>query len=136
MIRTAIAALSMLALVACSTTPIAADQARAPAQVMAPELLQDKPGTGTLVILRDRGLSGSACLHTISVDGRAAAMLDNGEGVTFHLPAGQHLINVTSGRALCPNVAMSTEPNIVAGGHVIYRISLAADNALRLTRTQ
>lgn len=136
MIRTSLVALSLLALAACSTTPIAVDQARAPTRVMAPELLKAMPGTGTLVILRDRGLSGSGCLHTVAIDGRPVAVLDNGEGVTFHLPAGQHLLNVESGRALCPNVAMSAEPNIVAGGHVIYRISLSADNALRLTRTQ
>lgn len=136
MIRTALLAFSLLAMVACSTTPIAADQARAPTRAMAPELLQSMPGTGTLVILRDRGLSGSGCLHTVAIDGRPVAVLDNGEGVTFHLPAGRHLVNVESGRALCPNVAMSAEPDIVAGSRVIYRISLAADNALRLTRTQ
>lgn len=124
------------AIAACSTTPTTQDAARAPTEIQAPELLQPGPGTGEVVILRDRGMGGSGCLHQVKVDGRSVATLDNGEGVTLHLPAGQRLLAVEFGRGLCPNVALSAEPVVVAGQRVVYRISLPADGAARLTRVE
>lgn len=133
--RIAVLALPFL-LAACSTSPISADQARPATQVIAPELLSPSPGTGTVAVLRDRGLFGTACLHQVKVNGRHVATLDNGEGVTLHLPAGNHLLNVESGRGICPNVMMTAEPVVVEGGRITYRISLSSDGALRLNRTE
>lgn len=131
-----LAALACCLLAACSTTPISREEAAPPTAVLVPELLTAAPGTGEVVILRDSGISGSGCLHQIKVDGRHVATLDNAEGVTLHLPAGQHVLSVDFGRALCPNVALSAEPIVQAGGRIVYRISLAADGATRLTRTE
>lgn len=127
---------AVAALAACSTTPTTQDAARAPSAVQAPELLQASPGTGEVVVLRDRGLGGSGCLHQLKVDGRAVATLDNGEGVTLHLQPGQRLLAVEFGRGMCPNVALSAEPVVVAGQRMVYRISLPADGAARLTRVE
>lgn len=132
-----IPAMAMAAIVAaCSTTPTTQEAARAPTEVQAPDLLEPAPGTGEVVVLRDRGLGGSGCLHHLKVDGRAVATLDNGEGVTLHLPAGQRLLAVEFGRGLCPNVALSAEPVVVSGQRMVYRISLPADGAARLTRVE
>lgn len=128
--------LAVIMLAGCSTTPTTQEAARAPTAIQAPELLQPAPGTGEVVVLRDRGLGGSACLHLLKVDGRTVATLDNGEGVTLHLPAGQRLLTVDFGRGLCPNVALSAEPVVVAGQRMVYRISLPADGAARLTRVE
>lgn len=130
------ALLACCLLAACSTTPITQGEAAPPTAVLAPELLSVAPGTGEVAILRDRGGLGSGCLHQVTVDGRHVATLDNGEGVTLHLPAGQHVIGVNFGRGICPNVAMSAEPIVEAGERIVYRISLAADGAARLTRTE
>lgn len=131
-----LAALAFVLLAGCSTTPITQGEADPPTAVLAPELLTSTPGSGAVVILRDSGASGSGCLHQISVDGRHVATLDNSEGVTLHLPSGQHVIGVTLGRGLCPNVALSAEPIVQAGGRMVYRISMASDGATRLTRTE
>jgi hypothetical protein len=130
------AALACCLLAACSTTPISLEEAAPPTAVLAPDLLTAAPGTGAVVILRDRGMSGSGCLHQVKVDGRHVATLDNSEGVTLHLPPGQHVLSVDFGRGLCPNVALSAEPNVQSGGRIVYRISLAADGATRLTRVE
>ena len=128
--------LALILLSGCSTTPTTQEAASAPTAVQAPELLQPSAGTGEVVILRDRGITGSGCLHQVKVDGRQVATLDNGEGLTLHLPAGQRLINVDSGRALCPNVALSVDPVVQEGARLVYRISMASDGALRITRTE
>lgn len=131
-----IPALACLLLAACSTSPITSSEAQPPTEMLAPELLTPAPGTGEVVILRDKGLSGSGCLHQVSINGRHVATLDNHEGVTLHLPAGQHVIGIAFGRALCPNVALSAEPVVQAGGRVVYRILMPFDGATRLTRVE
>lgn len=52
---------------------------------------------GTLIVTRDKGLTGSACLIDLVIDFKTAAKLDTAETVNFILPTGMHSIEATTG---------------------------------------
>ena len=61
-------------LTGCATKPISTELAKpAPAkQIIDATLFSKKPGTGEVVIKRDSGYVGSACLIRVYIDGRSA----------------------------------------------------------------
>ena len=70
--------MGIIALVGCATKPISTEQAKpAPGkQILDNTLFTKKAGTGEVVIKRDSGYVGSACLTRVYVDGREVADLD------------------------------------------------------------
>ncbi|MDO3404315.1 hypothetical protein QWI28_04235 [Citrobacter freundii] len=74
-------------LTGCATKPISTEQAKpAPEkQILDKSLFTKKPETGVVVIKRDSGYVGSACLTRVYVDGREVADLDP-EQKNYNLP--------------------------------------------------
>ena len=86
---------SVLLLSACATTPTPSFLAK-PVPVERLLALQ-KPGqttTAKVVVSRDQGHVGSACLLTFYVDGKFAARIDVGERATFFVNSGEVLLKV------------------------------------------
>lgn len=93
--------LGTLALTACATTPISPQQGTpVPAQRLY-GFQQQTPSTAHIVVTRDAGLRGSACMHTLYVDGVRAAEFDPGEVATFYVSPGSHIFGVAASSALC-----------------------------------
>jgi hypothetical protein len=92
--RVAIAATLAATLAACGTTPTPVSDTRpAPAERVTAFATQPATGDyGTLIVTRDRGLSGSAAGIDLIVNGTKAATLRQGERVTLYVPAGEDLI--------------------------------------------
>jgi hypothetical protein len=48
---------------------------------------------GTIIITRDTSLFGAGSAMTVSVDGKPAADVRNGERVMLYVPAGEHIFS-------------------------------------------
>ena len=96
---------SVFLLSACATTPTPSVLAK-PVPVERLLALQ-KPGQSTtakVVVSRDQGYVGSACLLAFYIDGAIAARIDVGERATFFVRPGEVLLKVgwdPQGRGLC-----------------------------------
>lgn len=123
----------------CSTVPVGEGQAKAvPAdRIYAPQFLKASPEqSATVVIARDKGLSGSGCSHAISVNNQKVLALRQAETATLHLPPGAYFIKLETGGGLCPNISTSQNLTLAAGERQVYRVLLPSDGSLRLTREQ
>ncbi|MFN6506313.1 hypothetical protein [Xanthomonas translucens] len=125
------AALATVLLGACATKPVTDLAAsNAPAQrVYAHQL--DVTGGALLVVTRDAGFSGSACSVAVLIDGVVAATLEQGERVSFHLPAGEAILGIRqAGSKLCglaeDRMRRETSVSLPAGATKKYRIGIGA----------
>ena len=92
-----------LALTACATSPIAINDASAvpSSRILAPQLLAPAQYTGSLIIKRDSGFMGSACVVRVFVEATPVADLAPSEKVEIFVPLGEHVIAVTSPSSFC-----------------------------------
>ncbi len=129
---------SIFMLAGCSTTaPKPGTEKSVPTEnIFALELLQHKEGNESVKFVRDAGILGAACLHTISVDGEKAFALRPQESITISLPPGEHLFLLETGRGSCPNEAHSEDTNLVLGKPQTYRVSVSSNFNLLFTRIQ
>ncbi|MDV2864953.1 putative periplasmic lipoprotein [Phytobacter ursingii] len=88
-------ALAIIFLAGCATKPVSNEQAKAvpQQQIFNKELLVKKQGTGEVVIKRDTGFMGSACLTRVYVDGKDVADLDTAQKVVVYPVVGEHIIS-------------------------------------------
>ena len=95
------------ALLGCATQPVSTAEAVPvpPDRILAPELLQQADGRGTVIVKRDSGKMGSGCSARLFVDAKPAADLRTSERVTLHLPGGDHIL--------------SAQPNGLCGGGMV-----------------
>lgn len=89
----------------CNTTPVTVsnaipiDQGRALA-------FQNKPteNFGTIIVIRDEGMTGGGCFIGLHINGKLAARIDTKEIVKFYVEPGEILFKVgrdPMGRGLC-----------------------------------
>ncbi len=132
-------ALSALLVAGCSTVPVTTDKALpVPAdRVYQPEYLQASADrSSTVVVLRDKGFSGSGCSHDISVNNIKVLSIRQAEGATLHLAPGAYFLKLETGGGLCPNISTSQNLVLAAGERQVYRVLLPSDGNLRLTRQE
>jgi hypothetical protein len=100
--RVLIAAVLAVGLVGCATRQISVRES-APVPSDRQFLFRDaQPDTGSLVVVRDRGMMGAGCPMDILVDGKSAAHLRVGESLELHVPAGARIVGVApTGKGLC-----------------------------------
>lgn len=124
---------------ACSTTPVTKQTAApVPAEhVYKTSYIGAASSSGaTVTFLRDSGFFGSGCSHDVYVDNVKIFTIREGEKITIHVSAGQHLFRLESGGGLCPNISTSQETIVSDGARRTYRILLPSDGSLRLTRVE
>lgn len=122
----------------CATSPVPMTNAVAvpPDRVLAYQ--KETPGTGTLLVTRDSGHTGSLCSVGLFVDGKVAALLEPGERVALHVPEGSVVVGAAyQGSGICGMGANRQEREaIVRGGKVKkYRVSTSGDGVLDILPT-
>jgi hypothetical protein len=92
------AAVCLIALSACSTTPVSYENAK---QVPPDRLyaLQEPSGSDSakLIVTRDSGAFGSACYVKLFLDGKKAADFGTSETATFYHAPGEIVAEISSG---------------------------------------
>jgi len=92
--------LALLALGACTTSPVSVNEAKA----VTPLAYQAAPNEpyATVTVVRDSGFEGSACSLGLFVDGKVSAILDTSQKATLYIPVGEHIVGASSvGAGLC-----------------------------------
>lgn len=103
--RILIAAMALMILAGCSTSPVSSSEAeRVPTERL--KAFQDpKGGSALMVVTRDKGLfAGGGCYTAVLIDGKVAGRLGTGETATFYLPEGRHIYGLSGdaeGGGLC-----------------------------------
>lgn len=83
--------------------------------------------TGLLLIKRDTGFRGSACVPGISIDGEDIAPIDVGQKLELHLNPGQYLLRATPNFNCAARVA-EILVEIGAANTTSYRLSFINKN--------
>lgn len=109
-----------LGLAGCATSPVGADAAN-PGTIVPNPWQNPSPGTGELVVVRDKGFTGSACAEKVYVDSQEVAELRTGQRVSVYLPPGEHTAGVKPA-GMCGGGSATTNINVVAGRRQVYRV--------------
>ena len=93
---------AMLALVACSTSPVKLNDAKP----VSPDRMyvSATPGIsdGTVIVIRDSGLLGHGCGVNIFVDDQKSATIGAGKEASIPVHAGDHILSAApTGKGLC-----------------------------------
>jgi len=91
-----------LVLAGCQTLPPKDSEIKTPTPDRLLAYQQASDGDATIVVTRDVGFSGGACLGAVFIDGNVVAKLDTGERAVFHVPAGNRTLGAwNTGSGLC-----------------------------------
>ena len=96
-----LSAVIVMLLLGCSTEPVPTSEATPTQSIHSSAYATQKPGTGEVIVKRDRGFVGLACTAELSVDGNRIADLGDGEMVVMFLPEGGHIISAISDNFFC-----------------------------------
>ncbi|WLG49102.1 hypothetical protein [Pseudomonas sp. FP1742] len=137
--RKTLAALALIALAGCATSPVPSAQAiKAPAdRVLAYQVALE--GSGTLTVIRDSGFMGSGCYATIFLNGERAAKLAPEEKATFILAPGEWVVGAAiEGAGLCGQLnekRTETETILKKGQEKYFRVFSAPEAGLDVRPT-
>jgi len=121
-------------LTACATSPIAVNEASAvPAsRILAPQLLAPAQYTGSLLIKRDGGFMGSACVIRVFVEALPVADLAPSEKIEIYVPLGEHVVAATSTSSICGGGVSEAAVVITAERQRILRIASGQSGDIHL----
>jgi hypothetical protein len=120
----------------CATTVVSTEDA-APvplARIMVNQWSAAAPGTGGLIIKRDRGFMAGGCGIKLFIDGNAIAVFEPSEKLNLFLPLGKHLLGA-DGVGLCKGNLAETSVTIEPDHVAAFRISVQQSGDLRLQPT-
>ncbi|HAS1199295.1 MULTISPECIES: hypothetical protein [Enterobacteriaceae] len=129
-----VALLTLLA--GCSTQPVNTEQA----SVVPPDRVWDKkatsktPDTGVIIVKRDSGFIGSACLASVYLDGNPIADLSTREKVTLYAKPGRHILSATP-HGWCAGGMVEVGADVILNKTLIYRIGYGANGDYRFSPT-
>ncbi|MDO6815339.1 hypothetical protein [Cobetia amphilecti] len=129
-------AISSLMLTGCATQAITAEDAiPAPAERL--YLYQSAPlsNHGKLTVTRDSGFAGSGCGVVISINGKPAAKLNQGETSSFTLPSGRVIIGASANRGICSTGLKEAKDTIIEDEEIRYRTGFDQSGSLGLFPT-
>ncbi|GAS75154.1 TPA: hypothetical protein R8G32_000812 [Citrobacter braakii] len=110
-------------MVGCATKPVTNEQAKdVPAkQIIDNTMLVKNDGTGKVIIKRDSGFMGSACLTRVYVDGKEVADLDTAEKVTVYPKLGDHIFSAWP-KGVCGGGMSEQSGKVTESATLMYRI--------------
>lgn len=129
-------AVLLLGLAGCATEPMATSAA-APvpsSRLLAADLFKPKPGSGTLILKRDSGLSNAACNFRLFVDGQSFADIGTGEKVQIHLAPGEHILGAQA-NGICFAGNAEATAILAAGQTKTFRVGVGSGGEIRLQPT-
>lgn len=111
-----------IALAGCASTSIPTAEALPARIVLNQEITKPSDGAAELVLKRDSGGPGVACMMIVGIDGREVAELRPAEMVRMYPQPGAHILSARlSGRGLCGSSEDSVDVNASAGKVRAYR---------------
>jgi len=116
-------AMVVLGLTGCATKPVTNEQAKdVPAsQIIDKTMLSKKENTGAVIIKRDSGFMGSACLTRVYIDGKEIADLDTSEKVTIYPLVGDHIFSAWP-KGLCGGGMSEQSGKVNTDKPLMYRV--------------
>ncbi|MFS6858910.1 hypothetical protein [Citrobacter freundii] len=110
-------------MVGCATKPVTNEQAKdVPAkQIIDNTMLVKNDGTGKVIIKRDSGFMGSACLTRVYVDGKEIADLDTAEKITVYPKLGDHIFSAWP-KGVCGGGMSEQSGKVTESATLMYRI--------------
>jgi hypothetical protein len=129
-----------LAVGACATSPVTENSAEKvpPSRIYEPSFAGPATSStdGSMLFLRDSGMSGAGCAHDVFVDQVKVFSIKHNEQFEIHLPAGVHFVRLAMGTRICSAMTASLETTVVAHARQVFRIMVSIDSTVRLTRIE
>jgi len=116
-------AMVLLGLTGCATKPVTNEQAKdvPVSQIIDKTMLSKKENTGAVIIKRDSGFMGSACLTRVYIDGKEIADLDTSEKVTVYPLVGEHIFSAWP-KGLCGGGMSEQSGKVNTDKPLMYRV--------------
>lgn len=127
--RILLAAVAVVMLAGCATSPVPSDKARPAPSERVSGYQNPVPGGSSLIVTRDTGFTGGGCFATVFLNGAPVAKLDTGEKAIFQVPPGEWLLGTAlDGSALCATNPERMETAVVLkpGQQKKFRVFLPA----------
>jgi len=121
----------------CASTPVSNQAAKpVPEQRVIDNSLSTRvsEGSGEVIIKRDAGFGGSACLTQIFMDGKILAEIDPSEKFTFYPSTGEHIFSARP-KGMCGGGMVETEGVVKKGGVLTYRVGYGSNGDFGIYRT-
>ena len=116
-------ALVIVGISGCATKPVTNEQAQnIPAkQILDSSFFSKKEGTGEVIIKRDSGVMGSACMTRVYLDGKEIADLDTAQKAVIYPKVGNHIFSAWP-KGMCGGGMSEQSGTVVDGKTLMYRI--------------
>ncbi|AYW20387.1 hypothetical protein DTA24_17905 [Klebsiella sp. P1CD1] len=116
-------ALVIVGINGCATKPVTNEQAQnIPAkQILDSSFFSKKEGTGEVIIKRDSGVMGSACMTRVYLDGKEIADLDTAQKAVIYPKVGNHIFSAWP-KGMCGGGMSEQSGTVIDGKTLMYRI--------------
>lgn len=116
-------ALVIVGISGCATKPVTNEQAQnIPAkQILDSSFFSKKEGTGEVIIKRDSGVMGSACMTRVYLDGKEIADLDTAQKAVIYPKVGNHIFSAWP-KGMCGGGMSEQSGTVIDGKTLMYRI--------------
>lgn len=115
--------IAVIMLAGCATKPVTNEQAKdVPSkQIIDSSLLSRKTGTGQVIIKRDSGFMGSACMSRVYIDGKEIADLDTSQKIVVYPTIGEHIFSAWP-KGICGGGMSEQSGKVTEQSTLMYRI--------------
>lgn len=116
-------ALVIVGISGCATKPVTNEQAQnIPAkQILDSSFFSKKEGTGEVIIKRDSGVMGSACMTRVYLDGKEIANLDTAQKAVIYPKVGNYIFSAWP-KGMCGGGMSEQSGTVIDGKTLMYRI--------------
>ncbi|EMK0361997.1 hypothetical protein V8J04_003325 [Klebsiella aerogenes] len=116
-------ALVIVGISGCATKPVTNEQAQNIPfkQILDSSFFSKKEGTGEVIIKRDSGVMGSACMTRVYLDGKEIADLDTAQKAVIYPVVGKHIFSAWP-KGMCGGGMSEQSGTVIDGKTLMYRI--------------